>query len=315
MSLKKFFQREYPIVKQLGWMHLCYSVERVLNIKLHRSNYEIAQKHHRLMRRFLDKKFESFVAESTIFYANDSCNSYNQTIWILWLQGEDKAPQLVKNCIASVRKHANGHSVVVLSVDNLDEYVKFPIFIEEKYQNGIISNQNYSDLIRMYLLSHYGGLWCDATIFVTNDIPDDVFNYNFFSCKHHVYLGIEDFVPNGKWSAYLLASKPQNVVTTLEYQLFMLYWKNENHLVDYYLVDYIMDYLYRHHTLCKKQIDEIPFNNQDVFFVVDHLNEVADDSRFEEIVNLNLFQKLSWRATPNSNPDTYYNKLVKLLDY
>lgn len=57
MSLNSFFQRECPIAKQLGWIHLFHSVERVLNIKLHRSNNRVALRHHTLVRNFLDTLF------------------------------------------------------------------------------------------------------------------------------------------------------------------------------------------------------------------------------------------------------------------
>lgn len=48
--------------------------------------------------------------------------------------------------------------------------------------------------------------------------------------------------------------------------------------------------------------------------MVDHLNEVANSNCFEEIVNLNLFQKLLWRVKPSGELCAYCNKLVKLLD-
>lgn len=50
MLLKNFFQREYPIAKQLGWIHLFHSVEKVFNIKLHHNNNKITLKHHTLVR-------------------------------------------------------------------------------------------------------------------------------------------------------------------------------------------------------------------------------------------------------------------------
>ena len=40
-------------------------------------------------------------------------------IWICWFQGEDKAPDLVKKCIDSVRKHASGYDVIILTEDNI----------------------------------------------------------------------------------------------------------------------------------------------------------------------------------------------------
>lgn len=309
MSINKFWNREYPIAKQLGMIHMFHSVERVLNIKCKRSNYKIAQKHHALMRRFLDCKFSSFTPSLQL----SGQDHLRECIWVLWLQGEENAPQLVKKCISSIRKHANGHPVILLTADNITEYVHFPEYIQKKYAKGIITNQNYSDLIRFYLLSHYGGLWCDATIFITAPLPQEIFLYDFYSGKQHVYSEIADFVPDGKWCAFLLESKPGNNITTLEYELMLHYWKDEEHLVDYYLVDYIMDYLYRHNEECRKLIDKVPYNNQDIFKVVDNLNVNVSSHEFENLIQNNVFQKLSWRVTPSNDSQTYYNRLINLL--
>ena len=84
-------------------------------------------------------------------------------------------------------------------------------------------------------------------------------------------------------------------------------------MVDYYLVDYIMDYLYRHNEECRKLIDKVPYNNQDIFKVVDNLNVNVSSHEFENLIQNNVFQKLSWRVTPSNDSQTYYNRLINLL--
>ena len=47
-------------------------------------------------------------------------------IWIMWYQGIENAPDIVKCCIESVKENCSGHEVIVLSEQNLSE---FPIDI------------------------------------------------------------------------------------------------------------------------------------------------------------------------------------------
>ncbi len=77
-----------------------------------------------------------------------------------------KSPEISKKCICSIKKSTN-HPVVVLTNENLLDYCKLPDYIIGKYESGIITNAQLSDIIRMTLLSDCGGLWIDATVFYT----------------------------------------------------------------------------------------------------------------------------------------------------
>ena len=85
-------------------------------------------------------------------------------IWMLWLDGEDKAPEIVQKCIASVRNAFPDRTVHVLTEDTYREYAKFPAFIQEKIDSGQITKTHMSDLLRLELLIRYGGTWIDATV-------------------------------------------------------------------------------------------------------------------------------------------------------
>lgn len=44
----------------------------------------------------------------------NSCERGNQKIWVFWWSGEKTAPEIVKACIRSIRRNANGHDVIML---------------------------------------------------------------------------------------------------------------------------------------------------------------------------------------------------------
>ncbi len=49
----------------------------------------------------------------------------NDKIWTLWLQGEEKAPALVKACFRSVRRHCK-QELVVLDAKTVFDYITLP---------------------------------------------------------------------------------------------------------------------------------------------------------------------------------------------
>ena len=92
----------------------------------------------------------------------------NGNIWIFWWQGYDTAPLLVKKCIDSIIKNAGNHPVILITKENWKNYADIPDYIIEKVEKGIITLTHFSDILRMSLVSEHGGLWLDATIFVSS---------------------------------------------------------------------------------------------------------------------------------------------------
>ncbi len=93
-------------------------------------------------------------------------------IWVFWWQGIENMPPVVKLCFDSLRIHAGNIPIYVVTKKNFREYVSFPSFIIEKFQKGNFSITHFSDILRFALLSQYGGLWLDATIFVSEDLKN-----------------------------------------------------------------------------------------------------------------------------------------------
>ena len=82
----------------------------------------------------------------------------NEKIWTIWLQGEDKAPPLVKACFRNIRKNCK-QELVVLDETNIFDYITLPKEIIEKRKAGKIKHAHFADICRVELLYEHGGFW------------------------------------------------------------------------------------------------------------------------------------------------------------
>ena len=131
-------------------------------------------------------------------------------IWVCWWQGEENMPEVVKVCYRSIKKLSGKHPVVLITEDNLKDYVQLPQFIMDKYAAGIISRTHFSDILRFYLLKEYGGIWMDITNFLTAEIDSFVpVDSTFYSYKH---ITEYNNVSQGLWTSYFNASGKGNII-------------------------------------------------------------------------------------------------------
>jgi len=87
----------------------------------------------------------------------------NRVIWMLWLQGFEQAPELVRHCLRSWKTRNPGWTVVELDAESLPAYID-PDTLETIL--GLrLKHQKTANLIRLYLLSRHGGVWADASCF------------------------------------------------------------------------------------------------------------------------------------------------------
>ena len=102
-------------------------------------NIMIGQKHRMIFYKRLKKQyFEKCVKKRAWETEKKEANS--NTVWFLWMQGIDQAPELVKKCLASLQKQIKDKEIVILDENNLLDYIQLPNYIMEKYQKGIIKN-------------------------------------------------------------------------------------------------------------------------------------------------------------------------------
>lgn len=261
----------------------------------------------------LEQEF-SYVLNKYKDYRGDCEYDEQSPVWVSWMQGFDNAPDVVKKCIESI-KNSTKHPVNIVTEDNLMSFYDFPEYIMQKYRKGIISKAQFSDILRMTLLSEYGGLWIDATIFIPEKLPEEIFEYEFYTCKRKPV--VSGYVSNYMWTSFLNGCQKNCVVQKVNRELFYEYWKKNNYLIDYLLVDYFMMIVYRNIPYAKQLIDNVPYNNSKIEELQSRMSLPFNQKDYDELIHngdTSLF-KLSWRMpfdkTTKSGEKTYFGKFIE----
>jgi len=232
-------------------------------------------------------------------------------IWVCWWQGENAMPPIVQSCFQSLCSHAGNHPVHLITQENISKYVTIPDYILRKVQKGKISFTHFSDILRMCLLYEHGGLWIDATVYVSQPIPEKVFQEPLFTVASHIAT---DNVSQSRWTGFILGSYPKGVLCSFAREVFFNYWEQENRLLDYFLIDYVIDTAYQNLPSVKQQLNNISISHTRLFDMEEMLNLSYDEKHFSQLCQQQTFHKLSYKRihfllTTGGQP-TLYRKLV-----
>ena len=193
-------------------------------------------------------------------YANGNIDKYplfpkkkiensEKIIWQYWGQGFSKndVPEVVQMCFNSIDRYKGDYKIIRLCDDNLFEYIEFPNDVWEKYRTGVVGATHFTDLIRIALLTAYGGVWLDATILLTGPLEDKLSSNDWFlyqrdsnqedkklwSRTYAYYFGWhKDF--KVRMLSSIIYSKCGTMVLSDLFQLMLYYWKTENSIKDYF---------------------------------------------------------------------------------
>ena len=86
-----------------------------------------------------------------------------RTIWVLWLQGWDEAPEIVKACRATWEALNPGWSVRPLTASTLSTVLDETALRAPGGRE--LPPEAFSDIVRIELLRRYGGVWADSTTY------------------------------------------------------------------------------------------------------------------------------------------------------
>ena len=209
-------------------------------------------------------------------------------VWVCWWQGEAGMPEVVKICYSQLLKNANGHKINLITKDNYKNHVSIPDYILEKVDSGIISITHFSDILRVALLSKYGGLWIDSTIYTLCGLPD--FNAGLFSIRR---LQEGDYVSECRWTAFLIYAEKSCMLLEFMQDIFFEYWKTRNSMIDYFLVDYCIMLAYQNVPEIHKMINNIPFSNPYLYWLSYNMNLKYKEQLFSDLENSTQFCKLT----------------------
>lgn len=247
--------------------------------------------HNRTIMNILEKEYGN-LAEQWNHVLSDEVPG--DTVWTFWWQGMDAAPKCVKNCIMNMKRYSGEKRVIVITKDNICDYIELPQYVYDKVENGTITFTHFSDLVRMNLLYRYGGLWLDGGVFPIKLIDDKIFHVYYWSrrAEKHGEANITD----SRWCGSLFSAQAGCGITGFMAEVLNLYWSRHDVQLDYFLIDYLTELAYRHIDEFKASIDSLPFTNQVFYEVERHLNKPKDEyTDIKRIIEENEFLRLQWR--------------------
>ena len=258
----------------------------------------------------LEKKYRKTLEAFDKTYDKSLPHEASNKVWICWFQGMDNAPDLVKTCFESVKKNLINKDIVLITADNLEQYVQFPDYIIDKWKSGIITHTHMTDLLRIELLINYGGLWLDATTLCTSpdkDIPKYFFESDLFF--------FQTLKPgrDGKAtypSSWLISAKTNNKILMATRTLLYEYWKTNTAMDDYFLLHDFMSIALDKYEDDWKQI--VPRDNATPHILLLRVFDKYDKDIWQAIKEQTPFHKLSYKFTNKEKPKgkTYYSELI-----
>lgn len=245
---------------------------------------------------------------------SDSCkqDKYCKCIWVCWFQGIDQAPDLVKKCIDTLTINApSDYTIIIIDEKNIADYISLPIHILSKYESGIISKAQLSDILRFNLLATYGGIWVDSTIFCMKNLSF-LTSMDFFTLKSENY-DKGNSLSRGLWTGYFLKCPQDYKPFIFIKYCFNKYWSKNEKLIDYFLVDYLMLIAYEYCATFRDDINKLDFYGNDRFLFEQLLSQPITDAndilmRKDNIGIYKLTIKKQFPQYFKGNQLTYFGK-------
>jgi len=269
-------------------------------------------KKHEVMNRFFSEIYLEFTDKyNSDFVVSKQNKEYCGCIWICWWQGVEHAPIIVKRCIESIKRNAGSHRVIVITDKNYREFISFPDWIEEKKRRGILSKTHFSDLLRLELLSQYGGVWLDSTFYCTGTL-EKCFSYPFWSIKRPNYRHTS--VACGSFANYSFgcSSDYRKVFTIIKDYAFQ-YWKTYDYMVDYLFLDYLIIQAQKQNECVREAFKSIKSNNPHCDELLNVLDKPYNEYIWNDLKEKTSLFKLSWKTSfslERNGNTTFYGKLI-----
>ncbi|SEA56593.1 Capsular polysaccharide synthesis protein [Oribacterium sp. KHPX15] len=258
----------------------------------------------------LEKKYRYVLEGFDRKYDDSLPHESSKKVWICWFQGMEQAPELVKKCYESINVNLSDREIILITSENMKQYVQFPEYIMNKWKSGVITNTHLTDLLRLELLIKYGGLWLDATVFCSEqecDIPEYFFNSElfFYQSLKPGRDGKSTYI-----SSWLMSAKTNNKVLMATRELCYEYWKREKQMLDYFLLhDFFSIVLDRYPEEWKKVV---PRDNATPHILLLRLFDLYDGDNWKAIKGQTPFHKLSYKFNKieEQKQDTFYKTVI-----
>ncbi len=262
------------------------------------------------IRQKLKKKFwnllNTFEENYDVSLDHVSCNK----VWVCWFQGMENAPFIVQRCYHSLKENLTDRDIILITRDNMLDYVHFPNYILDRWKKGQITNTHMTDLLRLELLIKYGGMWIDATVLCTRkreEIPEYYFDSDLFMYQI-LKPGRDGHVL--RHSSWLISAKTNNKILMATQYLCYEYWKKHSEMIDYFLFHILLSIVFEFYpTDCKQMV---PMDSSAPHILLLRLFEQYDERLWRAIKVQTPFHKLSYKLEEERMKieGTYYKKVL-----
>lgn len=234
-----------------------------------------------------------------------------KNVFVFWWDGFETAPFIVKRCLDRTIQVFQDAKIITISKHNFKEYTTINRQILDGFDNGKISIQTFSDILRFNLLKNHGGLWVDATVYFLKPYP--IFDmlekksYESFAFKETseflTYKGSKC-----SWSSYLQAArKGSALIYTMDF-IFQEYYLKYGDYEIYFFIDAAL-------MICKtmgvddRVLDKVNYCEGSAFCLSKLLDQQYDDEVVKDLERIP--QKLYWwYKVKNKDDNTFFNRLI-----
>lgn len=276
----------------------------------------VIEKHIKTLNSFLNSLLSDVIQKYNHIQPADPPASTDVPIWVCWFTGMESSPALVQACYKSVSENIPENArLELLTLDNIPKFITIPEYINELFISKKMSPAAYSDIVRVMLLEKYGGLWLDATIFVSDKIPESIFDGELFTLKSDLPDLYKDDPSKGSWCNFIWGCQPGNILMSFAKEALFLYWSKYETIVEYILPDHIVYCAYNAIPEVRRMIDAIPPNIHDIWLGMKQLDFAFTDSTMQELTQNSIFNKLTYRrefkTETSDNQQTLYAHITE----
>ncbi|MCH5229350.1 MAG: hypothetical protein J1F12_05070 [Muribaculaceae bacterium] len=243
------------------------------------------------------RKYLPFI-DSLKVEKDNSKDTWEEKIFSIWWQGEENAPKIVKICFERLR-NLYKEKFIVLDDSNIRQWVKLPDFVWEKWEKGQILRANMSDICRIALLLQHGGMWFDATDYLTSEVPEWI-----EKCDVFLYIAGERFTPEKFVQICFIRGKKNNPLLKLWLDFILKYWEEEDFIIDYFLHQFMLRFLVENNKEVAELFYSMPQVSQTPTHLLWHLhkNDNYSETLYQDCTKDTFFQKTCHKASEATFP-------------
>lgn len=198
------------------------------------------------------QKLNRELGNFTIRYSND----FPKIVWQYWGQGKGTEPVIIKKCFESVDKFLEpcGFKIIRLDNDSICNYLGVESLLENIGSKKGFTYTAFSDLARCGLLYQYGGIWLDASIFLSG-IPKVLLSNNMVLFERDknssirekiLYMSRNNYFRWGRnvrvnWLSSVIKAPKEDPLFGLMWKVLSRYWEEESEYTNYFLAQILFD--------------------------------------------------------------------------